>query len=517
MKRLSRLSIILIGLVLLPTIVYIVFEVRRADQQQRSVADQYQGILETLLFSVDQHVLDTSTRWASELEDYLDESTAPTDSAVQTFLRSRPYAIDAAVIVTKNGDARWFRRERSGDVAMPVLSDSAQATLHERLSLDYRQLLPTRIDVDGEMRDALMFALRPKSRGVLGGIVVSGEQLVNKLLVPKLQDVARQNFGLCVSRMDPAAREPDRILYSTGRIDCVVTPFRRGLSVFPGYVIAIQPESAQSFRGRTIRNLLMIAAMTAVLLLGAVMAVRSLRQEMRLAQMKSDFVSNVSHELRTPLSLIRLFAETLELGRVRDDAKRQEYYRTIRTETERLTLLINNILDFSQMEAGKKRFTFEKISINSCVMETLRLYEYKLAEAGFRVETELDSKLPLVTADHGAVTEVLLNLIENAIKYSPNEKYMRISTEPEGDGVSIRIRDRGQGIEASEHERIFEKFYRVSSGLVHDAKGSGLGLTLVRYLMAGHGGTVSVASPPDEGTEFVLYFPAESNQDGSKP
>jgi len=248
-----------------------------------------------------------------------------------------------------------------------------------------------------------------------------------------------------------------------------------------------------------------------VLAIGAWIVYRNMRREMELVKLKSDFVSNVSHELRTPLSLIRMFAETLEMGRLTNEEKKREYYTTILQETERLTRLVNNILNFSRMEAGKKEYHFEPIDVNGIISAVLDTYQLRLHTEGFTPEIELSHGLPFLSADKEAISEAIINVLDNAVKYSDKDKYLRIGTGTSAHGIFIEIEDHGIGIAPSHHEKIFETFYRVSSGLVHNTKGSGLGLALVKHIIDAHAGTVKVISSPGKGSTFRLEFPLNRN------
>jgi two-component system phosphate regulon sensor histidine kinase PhoR len=234
------------------------------------------------------------------------------------------------------------------------------------------------------------------------------------------------------------------------------------------------------------------------------------KREIELSQLKSDFVSNVSHELRTPLSLIRMFGETLEMGRVPNEEKKQEYYATIVRETERLTGLVNNILNFSRMESGKKEYHFSRVDLNALVHKVLASYQAHLEHLGFELTTDIAGAVPPIHADAEAVAEALLNVMDNAIKYSNTQKTIAIRTGVSQNLVYVEVEDHGIGIPPDETSKIFEKFYRVSSGLVHEIRGSGLGLTLVRHIMDAHSGEISVQSRLGEGSTFRLSFPKSS-------
>lgn len=256
------------------------------------------------------------------------------------------------------------------------------------------------------------------------------------------------------------------------------------------------------------KNLMMTLFVLSLLILGIILTLRATAREMKLAQAKSTFVSNVSHELKTPLALIRLFAETLELGRVKSKEKAQEYYHIINNESRRLTQLINNILDFSKIEAGRKEYQFVDSDVAEVVEDVIKSYEYQITSAGFELTADIGHELPLVRIDRDAISQAVLNLINNAVKYSDDEKKINVRVRPRDGQVVIEIADSGIGIPRSEHEKIFEKFYRVSTGLVHDTKGSGLGLALVKHIVEAHKGRITVDSTPGKGSKFTIQIPA---------
>lgn len=283
--------------------------------------------------------------------------------------------------------------------------------------------------------------------------------------------------------------------------------------VFPAYVLGIK------LRGTTIAdisnhflrtNFLILGALSLLMGAGMILTYRNVARELALAKLKSDFVSNVSHELRTPLALIRLYAETLELGRIVDHGKQQEYYEIIRKESERLTSLINNILDFSRIESGKKEYTFRETNVADLVRSTLESYRFEIEQNGFKFEEKIDSDVPPLYVDREAIARSLLNLVNNAVKYSSNEKYLAVRLYRHSNGVNLEVVDHGIGIPAKEHLKIFEKFYRVGDPLVHNTKGSGLGLSLVRHIVKAHGGEVAVESAPGKGSRFIITLPFQT-------
>jgi signal transduction histidine kinase len=255
------------------------------------------------------------------------------------------------------------------------------------------------------------------------------------------------------------------------------------------------------------RSFLLLGILSLVMIAGLVLTKHVVSKEMALARLKSDFVSNVSHELRTPLALIRLYAETLELGRITTREKKQQYYRIVRKESERLTALINNILDFSRIEAGRKEYEFRETDIGDLVHNTLDSYRYQIESQGFAFEEKIDDDLPPVVVDREAIARAVVNLVNNALKYSADDKFLGVKLYRDNGSVKLEVVDHGIGIARRDQAKIFEKFYRTGDPLVHNTKGSGLGLSLVRHITEAHGGEIEVDSTPGKGSKFVLSLP----------
>jgi signal transduction histidine kinase len=287
---------------------------------------------------------------------------------------------------------------------------------------------------------------------------------------------------------------------------------RRFVDVFPNLVLAMKYRATTiaDIGTRFLRyNYIVLGALSALMIGGIWLTYRNVSREMNLARLKSDFVANVSHELRTPLALIRLYAETLELGRLTAKEKYQEYFRIIREESERLTALINNILDFSRIEAGRKEYEFKETNLADLVRSTLDSYRFQIEQNGFSFEENISGDIPPVSVDREAIARSLLNLVNNALKYSKDQKYIGVSLYRADSRVNLEVRDHGIGIPPNEQEKIFEKFYRCGDPLVHNIKGSGLGLSLVRHIARAHGGDVLVESTPEKGSKFTIALPLD--------
>jgi len=255
-------------------------------------------------------------------------------------------------------------------------------------------------------------------------------------------------------------------------------------------------------------NLSLSAAMTLLLVGSLLLGWRAAARELRLLQMKTDFVSNVSHEFRTPLASIRVLAELLKFGRVQDQAKVREFGSYIDSQGRRLTQLVSNILDFARIESGQKEYRFARADVREVVDEALEACAGRVEQSGhlFRLVPP-EQPLPPVALDPDALALALTNLLDNAIKYSEKGQEILLRLGQEEDAVTVSVTDHGIGIPREEHEKIFEKFYRVSTGMVHDVKGSGLGLSIVKHIVEAHHGRITVESEPGRGSTFTIRLP----------
>jgi signal transduction histidine kinase len=252
-----------------------------------------------------------------------------------------------------------------------------------------------------------------------------------------------------------------------------------------------------------------VALVVALTLFGAYLLWRDVRRDLKLAEMRSQFVSSVSHELKTPLTAIRMFAETLRLQRSKDPKVQEEYLDTIVKESERLSRLLNNVLDFSKIEQGKKVYRPEPTSLYEVIQATARTMEYPLSRQGYSLRVQTEDGLPEVWLDRDALEQALLNLLTNAMKYSGNSREIHLKLLRKNGWALIQVTDFGIGIDPREHQRIFEKFYRAASPENERLPGTGLGLSLIAHFVKAHGGRVDVDSAPGRGSTFALYLPLE--------
>ena len=250
----------------------------------------------------------------------------------------------------------------------------------------------------------------------------------------------------------------------------------------------------------------LMAMLAAVMGLGVFIVARAAAREVRVAEMKSTFVSSVSHDLKTPLALIQLFAETLELGRLKNTDRAQEYYRIINSEARKLTRLINNLLDFSKIEAGLRVYSKKPVNLTELTQRVLESLDSQFRHNQFTVTSRLDQDVH-VLIDPEAAVQALENLISNAMKYSPEHREIIVEVDRVDDYGVVRVTDRGVGVPPRLQRKIFRKFFRVQTDAGSGPQGTGLGLAIVDHVMRGHDGFVRVESEPGRGSTFTLHFP----------
>jgi signal transduction histidine kinase len=285
----------------------------------------------------------------------------------------------------------------------------------------------------------------------------------------------------------------------------------RGLPLgdgFPGLSVEWPPGRAGLAGGVPpwvwLLGISMIVGLTFVF---AYLLIRDVNRDVQLAEMRARFVSSVSHELKTPLTSIRMFAETLALGRQASGEARTEYLQTIVNESERLSRLVDNVLDFTRIEEGRRIYQMQRVAPADVVYSAARAIQYPLAQQGFHLRVDVDDGLPVLTADADALEQALLNLIANAMKYSGESRDIALRLLRRDGDASIEVSDGGIGIPEHEQERIFEKYYRVQSAETARIPGAGLGLTLVRHAVAAHGGRLLVSSALGRGSTFTMRIP----------
>jgi signal transduction histidine kinase len=272
----------------------------------------------------------------------------------------------------------------------------------------------------------------------------------------------------------------------------------------PGVVMA-SAETRQRLLGTA------LGVITLLILVGAYLIGRAVTREFAVSKLQSDFVAAVSHEFRTPLTSLCLLTEQLAEGKVGAETDRAEYYGVLARESQRLRRLVEGLLNFGRMEAGATEYKFDNIDPAELVSDVARDFGREVESRGYRVEVRVDRDTPLVRADRSALTSAVWNLLDNAVKYSPESPTVWAeSGRDDGGRAVIRVRDRGPGIPAAEQRRIFEKFVRGETAKRSAIRGTGVGLAMVQHVVAAHCGEIRLESKAGEGSTFTILLPAVS-------
>jgi two-component system phosphate regulon sensor histidine kinase PhoR len=478
----------------------------------------YQNQLDAILFSVNQYSDDVVSGWVNEIEYALDDPDN-TDSLIFSQLFQFHPSIfqvwvhsDKQTKLLESWDADTVLDQSFYEMEVLLNQGEELAKMKEYAENGYQKISSVPVYRDDRTFLVLYFILLSTDNeptNNVGAIFLDPETFISETLSTKFQTVAQEKFVVSAFR-----KGSDLPVYST--TDSVSTGTENAIAVtnefwlVPDYYLAIGTVGTpiqDIVRRRTIINLALLLLLIGVLGIAGFLLFRNVNRELALAQKKADFVSNVSHELRTPLALISMFAETLEMGRVKSEEKRTEYYQIMQRESSRLTGIVNKVLTFSQMESGKKQFRHDPLDLNNIVNEVMTNYEFHLKNKGFSHEKELSEIALPVKGDKEALSEVLINLLDNAIKYSKDQKHVQVSTHQSDGMAMLAVQDHGIGIPKKDQDQIFEKFFRVSVGDLAQSKGTGLGLSLVRQIVQEHKGEIWVESEVGKGSRFIIKIP----------
>lgn len=515
----AKIGLLLLLIIVLPLVFFSAYEVSNMYKNEEMIDSIYTRQLESVIFSINQYSDDVVSGWASEIDDLSTQEGADREKQIEDFIRG--HLSVNFVFFSDSALPDHFYASRSFRDSIPKYQSyfsellmNQEGTIKRLLQYmrsGYQKIQP--LDIDLPNQSLFLFASEvSESEYNVCGLVVNTESFIRENLGPRIQSVARNTFYISVfNRISSEEVYSNEVSGSRERH----IEHKKNLWLFPDYELGIElkGETVEDLvRERTYYNILIIGILDIVLLLAAWFVYRAVRQEVKLAQLKSDFVANVSHEIRTPLAIINMYSETLEMGRVNSEEKKHEYYKVINTETNRLSGIVNKILSFSKIESGKREYKFEDCDLNEIVENLLGTYTHHFNDKGFEYTFHARENLSIIKADAEAVTDALINLIDNAMKYSQEDKKIEISTGRSLSHVYIEVKDYGIGISSKDQKFIFDKFYRVTSGdLAYKAKGSGIGLSIVKHIMDAHGGTITLTSKPGKGSTFTMSFPVDKS------
>ena len=432
---------------------------------------------------------------ASYLEDRVLRAKALEEKKAET---NRLAKSDAQTIRREQAAAGFAEGQKLAAVAAPA------AVRAKDTALDRRGWVPAAID--GRLH--LAGWVQPGGSGEVRGVELEMAALISRFggALP-----AGAGAGEGYALRD----DQGRVMHQVGAVPRDAAPAARvplAASLLPGWDVAgyLAVDSGETASGASffwVNALLVGIFVVAILSGGSLLLWQARRSEAEAAQ-KTSFVANVSHEFKTPLTTIRLYSELLEQGRVRDAAQGTGYLRTIGRETQRLARLVNNALDFSRLEQGKKKFAREPLDLTAELGRLLDTHAPRMTEAGLALTRRLPTAALPATTDRDAVEQIVINLLDNACKYAGSGGEITVSLEPRAaGGAEVRVADRGPGVPAEHREKIFEKFHRVDDALTADKSGAGLGLSIARQLARGLGGELRYAPRPGGGAEFILQLP----------
>ncbi|HEX2395775.1 MAG TPA: HAMP domain-containing sensor histidine kinase [Bacteroidales bacterium] len=506
-SQVRKIGLLILAIIILPVLIFSIFEIGRLRRNEKDIQDIYRNQLDAILYSINQYSDDilsnqanriegaTQGKW-EEIQKIIDESPA-----IKTLLQ-----FNTKLHFVSAFPDSLYQSSRVDKIHSELLK--SESTLKRLLTYfrgGYRKIEI----IDQPVRNEQWIAFLTKSGEdvLINLLIIDPEKFIGKVLDPKIQEVARGKFFITAYRVgDP---EP---FYSSVK-QSLIGPIteKRPFWLFSNYEMGIELRDitiAELARDRMKKNLLVIGFMDIMMLAGAWLIFRNIKKQLELSQLKSDFVSSVSHEIRTPLALISMYVETLEMGRIKTPEKVKEYYNVILNETSRLSAMVNRILSFSQIENKKRKYTPEPCSINEIAEKASSGFRYTLDNKGFKFSYEPGENLPQINADKEAATDAVINLIDNAMKYSGDSKDIAVRTGIDTKFVWIEVEDHGIGISGKNQKYIFDKFFRVTEkNLANKVKGSGLGLAIVKHIMEAHRGDVKVISTPGAGSTFRLLFP----------
>lgn len=512
-SSLRKIGILILAVIILPVLVFSVFEIGNLRQNEKVIQDIYRNQLDAILFSINQYSDDIAGNLSSRIENSLNSNKTDSVPELDRLINEIPAVVS---LMQFDNDLEYLYSVpysyRDSTILAEIitrLKDNGKTLQQLRTYLrgDYRKI-ETIGKTDRNMQLIIFYTL-VKDQEIINVLVLDPEKFVSQVLDPKIQEIAKDKFYIAAYRPgeDLPFYTSDK-QYNPGKIDD-----RKPFWLLKDYLMGIKLKDitiADLARERTRRNLILVALMDLVLLSGTWLIFRNVKKQVELSQLKSDFVSSVSHEIRTPLALISMYIETLEMGRVKDADKIREYYSVILNETTRLSGMVNRILSFSQIESNKRKYIFYETAINEIVENAALTFRYSLENKGFRYSYEPGNDLPLIMADREAIAEAFVNLVDNAMKYSTEDKEITVRTGNFDNYIYVEVEDHGIGISEMNQKYIFDKFYRVSeTNLANTVKGSGLGLAIVKHIMDIHKGKIYVKSTPGSGSLFRLLFPVK--------
>jgi two-component system, OmpR family, phosphate regulon sensor histidine kinase PhoR len=510
-SSLRKVSLLILLIIVLPVMIFSVFEIGNLRQNEKVIQNIYKNQLDAILFSINQYSDDIVSNLASRIENNLNNyksDSAGLNRIIKEFQVSSLIHFDKKLGFISSEPYSYLDSTLVSDIKVMIENNyPVIEQLKTYLKGGYRKIIS--IGKTGKDMQCIVFLTLVKDEEVINVLVIDPVKFISKVLDPRIQEIAKGKFHIAAYHAgENLPFYTSSKQYIPGNIDD-----KEPFWLLKNYSMGIELKDAtiaDLTKDRIRRNLVMIGLVDIILLFGAALIFRNVRKQVELSQLKSDFVSSVSHEIRTPLALITMYIETLEMGRVKNAEKIKEYYGVILNETSRLSGIVNRILNFSQIESNKRKYFLTETNINELVESAANSFRYSMENKGFTYTFKTEESLPAVMLDREAITDAIMNLVDNAMKYSTEIKDIVVRTGKYNKYVYVEVQDHGIGISEKNQKYIFDKFFRVTEmNLANRVKGSGLGLAIVKHIMDAHEGNIYVKSAPGSGSLFRLSFPVK--------
>jgi two-component system phosphate regulon sensor histidine kinase PhoR len=510
MKRfISIITIILLVIIALPVVFSFIKQASNLSENEALVQRVFEKQLETILFSVNQNSETLISSWVSKVDLPVNSESDIMESIARKMFTNNNAICNLAFYNIENqqwvADYNNPEFEESCPELLPPDKDLVKKLI-DFFNQKYQRIESVR---NGEFT-TLFFVTNADSASSIGAITMHNKTFIDQNLRPGIQQISQDRFNIVIR--DTLNRQNEAVIDTlTGPKEYI---YHSDLWYLPAHKISIGLQTAtitELVSERSQRDNYIFIGLVIIVLVGVTFVLFSIRREMKLAEMKSEFVSNVSHEIRTPLALISMYTETLLMKRVRTQEKVDSYLSIIHNETNRLASLVNQILSFSKMERNKRVYHLKEVDVNAVVQNVVDTFKPHFKKKEVECIVDLTNENTFINADKDAISEVIVNLIDNAVKYSgESNKRIVLQSKKTQKKVVVSIEDNGIGISSKNQKHIFDKFYRVTKGnLAHHAKGAGLGLNIVMQIMKHHQGEVKVESTEGKGSCFYLTFPVK--------
>lgn len=498
-------------LIILPLSAYLTYQFITIKKNEAVIEKIYAQQMDAVLFSVNQYSNDIMVGILNKLESSLTMNNLNEIETMSKLLYHQGFhSVQLRSMKNEKLENSLSTLKIPDNKIQPVLDSLFEknelviSQLEGYFNTGYRRIEPIAlIEINKNIYQIIYAILKVEGENILFIGLVPPLWFILEVLSPKMQQIGNEELILTLQL------ESDlQLLFSTDSLvnDILIT---RKMWLFPELLVGISPKSktiSELVSERSQSNLYAVSLLTFLFLVGIGLLYMNLRNEMKLAQSKNDFVSNVSHELRTPLALISMFSETLLMGRMKSTEKQQEYLEIIFKETNRLTNIVKRILNFNKMEQNQRNYTIESLNLNEIVKEVASDYQYHLEQNGFETQLNFSDQNLIIQSDREAIYEALVILIDNAIKYSKERKHLEISTGMDVKSCWLSVKDHGIGIAEKHQKQIFEKFFRITHKDRYTTNGTGLGLTILKQIADALGAEIVVESRENFGSTFKVIF-----------